>query len=572
MFGLKASTNPARPRLRGMAGPGLCAAILCCSPVAAFAQAPAAARAPLETSGTASADSLADFLLPYAPIIFDTVVSYSRYVVAVTYDARRYDPVTRDFVVSGLKLGREGFEASVDTIRIGASTSSYEGIAVDTRRLPLEPPLRDALKRLDSEVLRGSVVTSLSGDAASASYDLAVTADFEKIGLLTLAAKVDGFHVLVPLGGYEAELDPAAVPGGDAAAPSQMPVVLGTLQGATLSFDDRGLTPVLLAIAGEAQNMTADAMRGAVSAMAAPVLASAMEELPGGASPALQARAAGWSATLQDFLAKPGHIELRLTPPTPFPLSQLKEGMRVDEALIVSLNPDLSTVAGAPTAFVDPETDTVVGRDDMSLAERLVEGRGLPQDIGRGVALALADVAAGRPEAASIAVRGIGLDPDGAVSNDTAPASYVLLLLAKVRGERVPDAALASVRARLSEEAVAAAENQALNEWREGEAGTRQRAAEDKAAGARDWAGLRRLAFDYYEGRRAPRNVTRAFTLAEVAAAGGDRMAASLRDDLLRAERDGRLVFPVDAGRQAAVTLWSKIVTASAAAQPKPAQ
>ena len=181
----------------------------------------------------------------------------------------------------------------------------------------------------------------------------------------------------------------------------------------------------------------------------------------------------------------------------------------------------------------------------------------------RGVALALSDIAAGKPEAAAIVVRGIVLDPDSAVTADTAASSYVLLLIAKARGEAVPDGILAAVRAQLTPDQVADQEKTALAQWLAAD-GADQKDRESEAIDARDWAALRNLALDYYEGAGVPRNVTRAFTFASVAAAGGDRIASTLRNDLLTGLRDKRLAFSPSVARLDADAIWQTIVTAAA--------
>ena len=79
---------------------------------------------------------------------------------------------------------------------------------------------------------------------------------------------------------------------------------------------------------------------------------------------------------------------------------------------------------------------------------------------------------------------------------------------------------------------MAAAEDDAQLRWRRTPAGEARHAAEVAAFGQRDWAAIRRLAFGYYEGIETPRNGMRAYGWATIAAAGGDRIAAGLRDDL----------------------------------------
>ena len=548
-----------------------CAAALALAPVHARAQDAGiealTSMVPLASFAGSPNISFSQWVLPYAPVIFDVVVTFARSVAVITYQSRGYDPVTRDFVVSGLKIGRAGVDVKIDRIRINAATQLYQGIAIDTTAIPMDAEARATLKRLDSQIIRGDIISSVVADVASASYDVDIKADFQNIGALGVAAKVEGFHVLVPLDDVAAELQAPPmtdgempiepVPAGDA------PVIVGTLDSATLTYDDAGLTAVGFAIAADAQNLTAGQLQGAIATMLLPMISSLFQDMPGGASPALMERAVGWSSALQAYLAKPEHIEISFSPETPFDLAQLKPGVRLDEKMILALNPDVSAVATESNALVDPVSGVAIGADDMSLAERLVEGVGIPQDVKRGVALALSDIAAGKPEASAIVVRGIVLDPDSAVTADSAASSYVLLLIAKARGEAVPETILTTVRARLTPDQVAAGESAALTQWL-GSDGADQRQRESEAIKARDWSALRNLAFDYYEGAGVPRNVTRAFTFASVAAAGGDRVAITLRDDLLMGLRDKRLTFSPGAARSDADAIWQTIVQEAA--------
>ena len=556
----------------------------CCAAALLLTQAPARAQAagndalasmaPLASFAGSPGLSFSQWILPYGPMIFDVVVTFARSVAVITYQSRAYDPVTRDFVVSGLKIGRAGVDVGIDRIRINAATQLYEGIAIDTRAIPMDDEARATLKKLDAEIIRGDVVSSVLADVPSATYDIDVKANFQNIGALSLAAKVEGLHILVPLDEVAAELQSEPLTDGEMPAEpveptptSDAPVVVGKLVSASIGYDDAGLTKVGFSLAAAAQNLSANELQGVVATMLTPMVSSLFQEMPGGASPALMERAVGWSGALQAYLAKPEHIEISFAPEEPFDLAQLKPGAQFDEAMILALNPSVSAEVAERTALIDPASGAAIGADDMPLAQRLVEGVGIPQDVKRGVALALADIAAGKPESAAIVVRGIVLDPDSAVTADSAASSYVLLLIAKARGEAVPEEILAAVRAQLTPDQIAAQENAASEQWAAGDGAGRQ-AAEAEAISARDWAGLRNLAFDYYEGSGVPRNVTRAFTFASLAAAGGDRVAVTLRDDLLSGLRAKRLAFSPDAARADAATIWQGIVTAAG----KPAQ
>ncbi|KAB0682890.1 hypothetical protein F6X38_02075 [Aureimonas leprariae] len=493
-------------------------------------------------------DSLSEAVLPYSPYLFDLAVSSLRTVVAITYDTRAYDPVRRNFVVAGLRLHRGPFDARVAQLRLGPSATLLQGLEVDTRRLPVDPEFRDALRRLDSEVVRGDVY--LAADFfANADLTVAASLDFDRIGRADLEAELKGFHILAPLG-------EAAGIGGD------QPEVLGSLGRVRFTYEDAGLAKPLFEAIGREQNMGGEQMQATAAALARPLLAGYVAGLPGGVSPEFVRRADGWGEVAGRFLGDPKRIELLLEPAEPVPLDLLKDGA-VDEAVLVRLNPTVATEPIGRTALVDPDAVPDAG-GSVPLARRLVDGLGVPRDVGRGVALALADTAAGKPGASEIAVDGMIADPAASLTAANAADAYVILTLARTRGRIVPDAVLARATAFLPGQALAEAEAQALAEWRGSEAGRVSEAEETRAIAARDWRALRKLAFDHYDGTRRPLSMVRAFALADVAAAGGDRLAASLRDDLTLAAGDRRLALPLDAARQEAAELWRRVLAAKA--------
>ncbi|KQT64355.1 MULTISPECIES: hypothetical protein [unclassified Aureimonas] len=517
---------------------------------------------------------VARLLLPYSPVIFDLGVMLARGVVVLTYKDRSYDALTRTFVVRDLHLSRGAFSASVERMRVGATTSVYQGLKVDTRELTLEPELRDALKRLGSEIVEGDITLSIDQDAPSASSAIEVTADLERIGRLRFSAAIEGFHVLMPLSAAGTDIDgdgDTDALAGDPSSespPAEGPTLVGRLQGATIAFDDAGLAEAAFAFAKEAENLSRQEIQGLAAAGIGPVVASLFQDLPGGASPELQRRAAGWSSELQAFLADPRHLEIVLRPKTPVPLAELQKGP-VTAALIESLDPTVSRRPVDAPLLVDPAAPAAPG-DGVPMSRRLVEGLGVPQDIKAGVRLALGDALLGDQAAVDVAVRGIVLDPDAAIGLKDATDPYALILLAKARGVDVPERVLKVFADRLPAETLAAGEDKAQSQWARSDAG--QAAAErlDAALKGRDWITVRKAAFDHYEGDRVPRNLTEAYALADVAAAGGDRIAATLRDQLRTGNGEERVLFPIDIAKAKADALW-RLVLSSATAPAAPA-
>ena len=519
------------------------------------------ANGPAEAAGGsegALASSLFEFALPYSPYLFDLALYAGRGVAEITYDARRYDDVTQALIVTGLKIRRDDFTAEIGQMRLSAEQAVYESVAVDTRALPLDPPVRAILQQLDREVLTGDIVVTGRTDVAAADYDLQASVAIDGVGTLDLSADLRGFHILLPLDEFE---------GG---AGSDDPVLAGRLQSAEASFTDAGLVEALYHVVGSMQGMTADQARGTAGMMAGIGVAAVFADMPGAPDPRLQAMAREWSASVQAFLAKPDRLSLRLQPAAPFDLARLTGDAPIGAAEIVALAPLVAAGPAPAIALLDPDT-LVLGPDAdlaavLTTADALIAGRGVPQDIVRAVTILLPAVEKDNRAAIVLLARALALNPRVAIPQDGLRGAYVALLLARADG-------LAAVQGRLSPEEVAAAEDDAQLRWRRTPAGEARHAAEVAAFGQRDWAAIRRLAFGYYEGIETPRNGMRAYGWATIAAAGGDRIAAGLRDDLVAAVNSGRFILPMERAKAATADLWKLLIAEApdaAGAEPEP--
>ncbi|MBB4005273.1 sel1 repeat family protein [Aurantimonas endophytica] len=494
--------------------------------------------------------SFSEFALPYAPYLFDFAVYAGRNLARITYRSRRYDPVTKALVVTGLSVERDGFSAAVGQIRVAADGVAYEDVAVDTRGLPLDPAVREALQRLDSETVTGDLIMTAASDVAAADYDVNLVLRAEKIGTFDVTADLAGFHILAPLEDL-------------AEGGSEMPTVIGQLRSGRIGFTDAGLAAVLYDMAGERQGLTGEQARGAVAMMAGIGVASVVAGLSDGAGPELQRRGQEWSATAQAFLAKPDRLDVTFAPVEPFDLSRLTDG-EIGEAEILALNP--SAVAGIAARVPLRDPATLVGEDAppdavLDAAEALLEGRGVPQDVARAVALALPLAVNDNRRAMGILARGLAADPGVAIPQDELAGAYLALLIARADGLTVDDAGLVALRGRLSPEETVAAEDEAVQRWRAMPVGQEQKRVEVAAFAERDWATVRRFAYAYYEGVTMPRNLLRAYGWASIAAAGGDPLAGRLRDDLSRAVGSGLVALPLDRAREATDDLWRLLVT-----------
>jgi len=436
------------------------------------------------------AQSVSDLILPYSPYVFDAAVALGRSFAEITYGSRRYDPITRTLVVTGLKIRRDGFQMRVGQARIGAEEAIYDDVAVDTRALPLDPTTREVLKRLGREILTGDVAVNVRMDAAAANYQAEVAVRIEGAGRLELSADLLGFHVLVPLQ--------------DLGGKNAPPEFAGSLRSASARFTDAGLASALYDVLGRNQGLSGAQARATASMMAGIGIAAMFDEMPGNDRPQLQQRAREWSAAVQAFLTNPDQIALALTPAQPFDLSRISAGEPIDARTVLALNPSLTTGSAPKLALRDPASldaapDAPLDKV-LAAAEMLVDGRGVPQDIGRAVVLLIPAAQADNRAAIALLARALALDPRIELPQDSIAGVYAALILAKADGLAASDESLAALRGRLSPVEVAAAEDEAAGRWKETPVGTAQRQGEVRAFQAHDWPAVRRLAFAYYEG------------------------------------------------------------------------
>lgn len=502
---------------------------------------------------------VSELILPYSPYVFDLAVASARSIAQVTYRARRYDPVTRALVVTGLEIRRGPVHVKVGQMRIGAERTILDDLVVDTRRLPLEIEVREVLKRLDREILTGDVAINVDANGPTADYVIQATANLDGIGALDLDADLRGFHILVPLDEWDEDMRDGAV----ARRRGDEPEIVGRLASANLGFADAGLTEALYDVLGGAQGLSPEAAKNAAAAMAGIAVAGMFKDMPGGSTPELDEAARRWSAVIQAFLRAPGRIAISLRPAEPFDIARLTDGI-VEAVDIVALNP--SVVQGVPAgvrlldpAVLTPKPDAPLSQL-LAIADTLIAGRGTPQNVERAVALVMPAAVEGNRAAVGLLAKAIAIDPHVSVPQDRLRAAYVALDLATADG--LPNAAESrlAIGRRLSPSEIVGAEDEAVAIWRKTPIGAKQRAAEVEAFRTRDWKLIRRLAYAYYEGVDMPRNIMRAYGWASIAAAGGDQIAAAFRDELTRAAGSGRLVLPLDRAREATNDLWAIIV------------
>lgn len=502
-------------------------------------------------------DSLGRFLLPYSPLVFDLAVQVGRSFAVITYGTRAYDPVTQSFVVSDLHIRRGPFDFTAERFRIGEQSTQLGNFAVDLSRLDLPPDVRKGLAALGQERLSGDAVFTFKSDNARAAYDFSLGMDLPRVGQLQVSGAVDGFHILVPMD------DVTAIEDGGMPV-SKAPTVAGTLRSFTLTYRDFGLVDAATTIAAEGQGVSPDQMRAGLAAMPLMSVNALLDGLPGGASPALRAQAEEWARMAGDFVQKKGALRLSLQPAEPVPLERFAGGV-VDEALITALNPTV-TSGPAAVALALPAVDTST---PLGAANAAILGLGALQDREGGAAALLRLASGGDVGAAVALASAFGTDALPELGPSELPDLYQFLLVGRALGGPVSDGNLAAIATKLTPLAARTAELQAGAYFRERtDRGQNYVAATtDNIAGVSPQE-IRNVAFDYYEGRKIPRDFTEAYALALLAAAAGDLPAQALRDDLARAANDKRLVLSMPDAKARAASLWAAYSGAVAQGEP----
>lgn len=524
---------------------------------------PATAQAPKPHGGIAEDPAgLADVVLPYTPYLFDFAVTSMRSLAAITYTGRRYDPITRSLVVTGLDVDRDAVHFRVGQMRIAADQVILDDVSVDTTRLPLDRTSRAVLDELDRKIVTGSVTIGLDLDAPRANYLVQATARLDGIGAFDIDADLKGFHFLAPLDQIDGSQGPAG---------SGQPEIRGRLASADVAFTDMGLVTALYEVLGREQGLNPQAAKGAATMIAGAAIAGMFADLPGGATPALQQRARAWSAAVQAFLRDPDRLRVSFRPMEAFDLARLTDGA-ADARDIEDLGADVVAGRAVAQTLLSPQElqlapDAPLG-DVLALADTLLKGRGTPQNSGRALELIMPAAMDGNRTAVALLAQAIAMNPYVSIAQEKLAPTYVSLDLALAEGLPFAAESLDAIGRRLSPAEIVGAEDEAVATWRLTPVGQRQRAGEIEAFRSRDWTTIRRLAYAYYEGAEMPRNIMRAYGWASIAAAGGDRAAARLRDELTRAAGSGKLVLPLDRARKATDDLWTLILGGDEPASP----
>ena len=476
----------------------------------------------------------------------------TRSFVDLTYDSLTVEPNTGAVVISGVTLYPElewdldgNCVIDIDRV-IGGSITSFEtlastlevsGVNVPPACMPQEAGgMLQAFGYADGLVAE-TMAIEVSYDLPSSGADLTVQAAVKDAADFSLAANFDYLWIRFPTDGG----DPIPV------------VILGD---AEIALENSGIWErVEPMVAGQLGDVNA------IPAMAQLTLGQVLAGPDGQTSPEAQSFIENLSTELGRFLTEKNRLVVTVQP---------EGGLFLDEntfespaQAIAVLKPAVSGTPAAYRNLVSPDDLKAAlsggagleGEARLRVGEALMTGLGAPRSVAEGVALLTPMAEAWDGEAAYLIAEALSQ------SGDTS-AAYAMALRA-LAGERSGAIGVADgLESGMAVGDILAAQDAAANAW-PGNAGST--AEMDAMIVAGDIPGLRRMAFAASVGKAMPRSYSRAYYLASLAAAGGDRGAANLRRrlDARFANRDAD-IWRKEADQAARVALetWTETLGA----------
>ncbi|MEM8697985.1 MAG: hypothetical protein AAGF44_02385 [Pseudomonadota bacterium] len=480
-------------------------------------------------------------------------VLFLRSAVDLTYDTLSISPNSFDTVVTGLTLyplldwDEEGeCVIEIDRLSSGAlysfdlSSSVFELNGISVPRACFQPEQGALLLGMGYDGFKtDTMAIETTYDLPSSAAEIVLTADIAEAVDLTLEARFDYLWIHLPFDVPGAEPEPVAL--------------LGSLE---IGLENRGLwermDPILTAQIGDLN---------ALPAMAEGMLIQGLAGVSGTqAGPETIALASDLSAELTRFLAEKNRLVIRAEPPGGL---WLDADLFTDpNALIAALQPEVSSLPGAIGALVPPADLAAAlagGEIDPALrlraGEALVTGLGAPRSIEDGATVLAPLIQAWDGPASAL----LG-EARAAEGSDVRAYNLALRAMASPDPEaRSAGISLADrIEPKLPLAGILAAQLEASEIW---PAGDDLDTADAELLAQADIAALRQRAYDAALGSGMPRSYRQAYLWASLAAAAGDRSAATLRDRLDRrfAPSGGALwsELAAEAGREAA-RLWSE--------------
>lgn len=452
-----------------------------------------------------------------------------RSFVELTYDDIAIESGTGDVILSGLRvypvLGEDPERAcvvTIDGLRMADATSletlgsaiALRGVTIPPACLP--PPAAATLTAFGYDgVTVDHAAIDIDYHVPSSAAGLVVTGSVAGAADVTLSADFDYLWFRLPLGTPD---DP------EAAAASAVPVA--RLAGAELVVENRGLWQAL-------EPMVAQQLGGDLSRAPQLVQGALTATLSEGGTRSLTPRETAFvrnlAAEVGRFVQDGDRIVLTAEPESGS-VALTEALIEAPGALVAALNPLVSAVPAAYRRMIAPAdlSAALAGGDGLDAATRLrvgealITGVGAPRAVASGRQL-LAPLADGwNAEAALLMARADRHAGD-------AKAAYTMALRAVAGGESAAISLADALEAELPLAGVLNLQSDASDQW----PGAAEAAeADDELIATADISGMTVRARAAAVGRDRPRDYASAYYWASLAAAAGDRGAATLRDRL----------------------------------------
>lgn len=447
-------------------------------------------------------------------------VMVARSFIDLTYENMTIVPGSNDLILSGVKLypvlewDQDGAcEVAIDRLAsAGANDLETASALIEISGLTLpracfDPDLAGAMQGFGYDGLTADTVSiEIAYDLPSSGADVAIQASLVDAGDLTVSAEFDYLWVRV---------DPE---GGDDPTPAAL------LGEAEISFENNGLWERLEPMA-KAQVGDLNAVPQMAQLMLSQMLTEGGTRTPTDQENALVQNVA---KELGRFLEEKNRLVITVAP---------EEGVWLEPdafdspfAAIAALDPVVSGTPVAYRALVGPEAlgsalagGTALGEADrIAIGRALLTGIGAPRSVSDGQALLqpLADEWNG--EAAELIAEALETAGDS-------QGAYAMALRAMASGSSKAIGIADGLEPEMTLAEVLSAQTAAASAWPG--AGTAQTEGE-VIVQAGDVPAMRKLAYAASIGKGRPRDYGAAYFWASLAAAGGDRGAANLRDRL----------------------------------------
>lgn len=474
--------------------------------------------APLQAQPVQLPEGLVKFSEFVTKVFLQTAVSAVRSQVEMTYDDIVLDLAAGRMAMTGLNVRPDlpwdeagGCAARVDAIEIfspahlDVSKGRIEIVGLDLPLACLPPDPQGMILAAGYERLQASsLAIDFDYRSGSSALDLAISGVVQDAIAIDVAAEFAYFWFQTP-GGIMGDV---AADGDFGGAPDAEPVA--DLAFAEITLADIGLL--------ERAGPMLGAMIGGFETVPPMVEGMILQQL----GPDGQVFAGEMRGSVEAFLAGEEKLVLTIAPDAPIRLSP--DLFEDPATLFAALDPSASGRAAAETALIDRALlDAALNGQDMSDEDRLILGEALATGVGaplsaaaaREVLAPLAD--AGHPEAAMIASQSYGADE--------VEEAYALALIAAAGGADGALSRLDRLEAGMPFDQIASSQ-QIISEALPSDVDDALNAAFE----AGDLVAIREFAILFDRGADVPRNYSDAYFLATLAAAGGDRGAAALRD------------------------------------------